>query len=240
MMGRLPATVRNTTFRGYHFRRCRHFFIFKPPSLLIPRVVPTAANDLQGRRGFYIRAERASLPRHAPDTLAVQIQVVNGARTFTFQDSQPCRLLPFHLLQPPDISCASDIAPYASASTGSDSSDPRVWPVATRLCAQCTKILNLHVKSSSCWNCDSHLRMGSSIRRSFAVDKQSVKAGAVHCNTLPSHSSLDYRTINSHQHPFPQSAAQRLNDKLARVYQPRGADAAPSLSGRGVLKIQAV
>ena len=82
--------------------------MFRPPSLLVPQVVPTAANVPQGSRDFYIRAERASLPPHAPDMLAVRIQVIDGARTFTLQDSQPCRLLPFHLLKTPDILCAND------------------------------------------------------------------------------------------------------------------------------------
>src|ERR1039458_8228765 len=82
--------------------------MFRPPSLLAPQVVPTAAHVLQGSRGFYIRAERASLPPHAPDMLAVRIQVIDGARTSTLQDPQPCRLLPFHLLPPPDILCAND------------------------------------------------------------------------------------------------------------------------------------
>jgi hypothetical protein len=76
-------------------------------SLLVPQVVPTAANVPQGSRDFYIRAERALLPLHAPDMLAVRIQVIDGARTFTLQDSQPCRLLPLHLLKTPDILCAS-------------------------------------------------------------------------------------------------------------------------------------
>src|ERR1035441_2578850 len=70
--------------------------MFRPPRLLVPQVVPTAANVPQGSRDFYIRAERASLPRHAPDMLAVRIQAIDGARTSTLQDSQPCRLLPLH------------------------------------------------------------------------------------------------------------------------------------------------
>src|SRR5712692_7927367 len=48
----------------------------------------------QGSRDFYIRAQCASLPPHTPDMLAVRIQAIDGARTFTWQDSQPCRLLP--------------------------------------------------------------------------------------------------------------------------------------------------
>jgi len=79
--------------------------MFRPPSLLVPQVVPTAANVPQGSRDFYIRAERASLPPHAPDMLAVRIQVIDGARTFTLPDPQPCRLLPFHLLNTGHIMC---------------------------------------------------------------------------------------------------------------------------------------
>src|SRR6202030_2850084 len=48
---------------------------------------------LQGSRGFYVRAYRALLPPHAPDMLTVRIQVIDGTRTFTLSDSQPCRLL---------------------------------------------------------------------------------------------------------------------------------------------------
>ncbi len=59
-----------------------------PRSFLPLRILP------QGSRDFYIRAERASLPPHAPDMLAVRIQAIDGTRTFTLQDSQPCRLLP--------------------------------------------------------------------------------------------------------------------------------------------------
>jgi hypothetical protein len=49
---------------------------------------------LQGSRDFYIRAERASLPLHAPDMLAVRIPAIDGTRTSTLLDSQPCRPLP--------------------------------------------------------------------------------------------------------------------------------------------------
>jgi hypothetical protein len=44
-------------------------------------------------RGFYVRAERASLPQHAPDKLAVRIQAIDGERTSTLLDSQHCRRL---------------------------------------------------------------------------------------------------------------------------------------------------
>src|ERR1035437_4922365 len=100
--------------------------MFRPPRLLVPQVVPTAANVPQGSRDFYIRAERASLPRHAPDMLAVRIQAIDGARTSTLQDSQPCRLLPLHLLRTPDILCANDsgqLVSYQSANTAGS----RAW-----------------------------------------------------------------------------------------------------------------
>jgi hypothetical protein len=65
-----PLFPANTTFRGHVFRGCRHFFMFRPPSLLASQIVPTAVLIAQGSRGFYVRAERASLPPHAPNMLA--------------------------------------------------------------------------------------------------------------------------------------------------------------------------
>jgi hypothetical protein len=46
--------------------------MFKPPSLLASQITPTAAAWPQGGRDFYTRAERASLPPHAPGMLAVR------------------------------------------------------------------------------------------------------------------------------------------------------------------------
>src|ERR1700687_4583743 len=59
-----------------------------------PRSFLPLHNVPQGSRDFYIRAERASLPLHAPDMLAVRIQALDGTRTSTLLDSQPCRPLP--------------------------------------------------------------------------------------------------------------------------------------------------
>jgi len=84
---------RITTSRRSVFRGCRYSLMFRPPSLLSPQIVPTAAILLQGSRGFYVRAYRALLPPHAPDMLTVRIQVIDGTGTFTLSDSQPCRLL---------------------------------------------------------------------------------------------------------------------------------------------------
>ena len=39
----------NTTFRGPLFRGCSYSFMFRPPSLLASRVVPTAASSLAGQ-----------------------------------------------------------------------------------------------------------------------------------------------------------------------------------------------
>ena len=68
--GSAPASVpRITTSRRIFFRGCRYFVMFRPPSLLAPQIVPTAAILPQGSRGFYVRAYRALLPPHAPDML---------------------------------------------------------------------------------------------------------------------------------------------------------------------------
>ena len=93
-MSRLPAFVpRITTSRRPVFRGCRYSVMFRPPSLLSPQIVPTAAILPQGSRGFYVRAYRALLPPHAPDMLTVRVQVIDGTGTFTLSDAQPCRLL---------------------------------------------------------------------------------------------------------------------------------------------------
>ena len=86
---------RITTSRRAEFRGCRYFVMFRPPSLLAPQIVPTAAVLPQGSRGFYVRAHRASLPPHSPDMLTVRIQAIDGTGTCTLLDSQPCRLLRF-------------------------------------------------------------------------------------------------------------------------------------------------
>ena len=58
------------------------------------RSLPPLQFPLQGGRDFYIRAKRVSLPPHASDMLSVQLQAIDGTRTLTSPDSQPCRLLP--------------------------------------------------------------------------------------------------------------------------------------------------
>src|SRR5215510_3811284 len=68
--------------------------MFRPPILCCPPGRPYRGVLPQGSRGFYVRAERASLPPHAPDMLTVRIQAIDGTRTFTSLDPRPCRPLP--------------------------------------------------------------------------------------------------------------------------------------------------
>src|SRR5450756_1365062 len=89
-----PLLSANTTSRGGVFEAadislCSGLRVCSSPRSFLPLLkVP------QGSRDFYIRAERASLPLHAPDMLAVRIQAIDGTRTSTLPDSQPCRPLP--------------------------------------------------------------------------------------------------------------------------------------------------
>src|SRR4030088_39249 len=92
---------RITTSRRAVFRGCRYSLMFRPPSLLSPRSFLPLRIQLQGSRGFYVRAYRALLPPHAPDMLTVRTQVIDGTGTFTLLDSQPCRLLRFPALRSP-------------------------------------------------------------------------------------------------------------------------------------------
>ena len=78
---------------GAGFRDCSHFFMFKPHSLLATLIAPTTTVSRRAVGDFYIRAERALLPPHAPDMLSVRIQAIDGKRTFTFLDLRPYRLL---------------------------------------------------------------------------------------------------------------------------------------------------
>ena len=86
-LGRLPASFREYDFSRGVFSRLQTLLYVQASEFV--RLVP------QGSRDFYIRAERALLPPHAPDMLAVRIQAIDSARTLTSLDSQPCRPLPF-------------------------------------------------------------------------------------------------------------------------------------------------
>jgi hypothetical protein len=79
---------------GTTFRSCSHLLMFRPTGLLATPVAPTLRLSALGSRGFYIRAYQSSLPHSAADMLSVQNRAIDGRRTFTSQDWQPCRLLP--------------------------------------------------------------------------------------------------------------------------------------------------
>src|SRR3974390_460063 len=67
---------------------CSGLQVCSPPRSFLPlRVLP------QGSWDFYVRAERASLPPHAPDILTVRMQAIDGTGTCTLLVSRPCRLL---------------------------------------------------------------------------------------------------------------------------------------------------
>src|SRR5262245_64566293 len=51
-VGRLPASILRTISRRAIFRGRRYFVMFRPPSLLAPRIVPTAANTAAGQLGL--------------------------------------------------------------------------------------------------------------------------------------------------------------------------------------------
>jgi len=97
-LGRLPALVHDATSRGNDFEAadiplCSGHQVCSPPRLLPPLWLCRRAAE-----AFYVRAERASLPPHAPDMLAVRTQAIDGARTCTLLDSQHCRLLPSQIV----------------------------------------------------------------------------------------------------------------------------------------------
>ena len=92
-MGRLPHLSANAIFHGPLFEAaaislCSGLTVCSPH-----RSLPPLQFSPQGGRGFYVRAERASSPPHASDMLSARLQAIGGTRTFTSQDSQPCRLL---------------------------------------------------------------------------------------------------------------------------------------------------
>src|SRR5271169_853082 len=76
-----PLLSANTTSRGGVFEAadislCSGLRVCSSPRSFLPLLkVP------QGSRDFYIRAERASLPLHAPDMLAVRIQAIDDPRS---------------------------------------------------------------------------------------------------------------------------------------------------------------
>ena len=97
-LGRLPAFGPRCNFSWERFSRLQTFRYVQATKFVRLPGCSHRYGYAVGGRGFYIRAERASLPPHAPDMLAVRIQAIDGARTCTLLDSQHCRLLPSQIV----------------------------------------------------------------------------------------------------------------------------------------------
>lgn len=66
----VPLSSANTIFRGFTFEAAAIPLCSGLRDCLPPRSFPPLQISLQGGRGFYVRAERASLPSHASDILS--------------------------------------------------------------------------------------------------------------------------------------------------------------------------
>ena len=82
-----------TRFSAVRFRGChRTILSFKPPSLLVSQIAPTAANFAGQLR--LLPPGRTCFVTSARTGYAIRlIQAIDGERTFTFPDLRPCRLL---------------------------------------------------------------------------------------------------------------------------------------------------
>jgi hypothetical protein len=93
-MGRLPAAIPlETTSCEGGFRGCRYFVMFRPPSLLAPQIVPTAANTPAGQPGL-LRPSRTRF------VASPRIGYANRPKTGNWRcgDLHPARLRPCRLL----------------------------------------------------------------------------------------------------------------------------------------------
>src|SRR6516165_12222035 len=113
----LPASTREHDFPRSVFRGCRHFFMFKPPSLLTSQVVPTAAPNDAGQPRFLRPGLSCFVASARTGYASRPIQATGGVGAFTRPDSQPCRLLPpVHASTPPSRAAPQDSGPLSVAS----------------------------------------------------------------------------------------------------------------------------
>jgi len=112
---------RITTSRRSVFRGCRYSLMFRPPSLLSPQIVPTAAATTAEQPGI-LRPGLSCFVTSTRTGYANRLtQAIDGTGTFTLSDSQPCRLLTsLNGLGTPDITTA---VPGRSASNPSTASN---------------------------------------------------------------------------------------------------------------------
>ena len=82
-----------TRFSAVRFRGChRTVLTFKPPSLLVSQIAPTATH-FAGRPRLLLPG-RTCFVTSARTGYAIRLlQAIDGERTFTFPDLRPCRLL---------------------------------------------------------------------------------------------------------------------------------------------------
>jgi hypothetical protein len=92
---------------GEDFRGCRYFVMFRPPSLLAPQIVPTAANTPAGQPGL-LRPSRTRF------VASPRIGYANRPKTGNWRcgDLHPARLRPCRLL----LSSIPPIIPYGGFS----------------------------------------------------------------------------------------------------------------------------
>ena len=114
-LGRLPALFREHDFPRRVFEVSAISLCSGLRVCLSPRSFLPLQLSLQGSRDVYVRAEHASLPSHASDILSARLQAIGRTRTFTSQDSQPCRLLTFRSLGFPDCFASRVMRPIVPA-----------------------------------------------------------------------------------------------------------------------------
>src|SRR5258707_15552836 len=100
------------------FRGCRYFVMFRPPSLLAPQIVPTAANTPAGQPGL-LRPSRTRF------VASPRIGYANRPKTGNWRcgDLHPARLRPCRLLLPlalPLGPVASEFDPARRAAAAAD------------------------------------------------------------------------------------------------------------------------
>ena len=110
------------------FRGCRYFVMFRPPSLLAPQIVPTAANTPAGQPGL-LRPSRTRF------VASPRIGYANRPKTGNWRcgDLPPARLRPCRLLlsRSPPISRVEDWRAGLGRSLGSPLSRPFVCECPT-------------------------------------------------------------------------------------------------------------
>jgi hypothetical protein len=75
------------------FRGCSHSLMFKPVDLLATQVAPTAANIFLAEQPWLLHPNTSRfVTSPCPGYANRPIRATDGKRTYTSQDSQPCRL----------------------------------------------------------------------------------------------------------------------------------------------------